>query len=215
MIETDGKKKAEYRSSLRSKALIKRALLEMMQEKVFEKISVSDIVRKADINRGTFYAHFKDPQDVMMRIQADMFDELTLVLNNRTPEEMLMDPEPSLREISEFLIKDIPYYRMLLNVSNVTDYLKQNKDRIIKYFLDSTIAKAIEKNGKTKEFVILLDFWISGIFNIFYDVVMENIPLRMDEVPAICAVILKMSSRGASELEGYVPLDDAAAKTEE
>ena len=40
----EGKKKVEYRSSLRSKSLIKRALLELMQEKSFDSISVSDYI---------------------------------------------------------------------------------------------------------------------------------------------------------------------------
>ena len=51
----NSKKKAEYRNSIRSKTLIRNALLSLMQEKEFEKITVTDIVSKADINRGTFY----------------------------------------------------------------------------------------------------------------------------------------------------------------
>ena len=46
--------KAEYRSSIRSKTMIKEALLELMIEKPFDKIAITDIVKKADINRGTF-----------------------------------------------------------------------------------------------------------------------------------------------------------------
>ena len=46
--------KAEYRSSIRSKTMIKEALLELMIEKPFDKITITDIVKKADINRGTF-----------------------------------------------------------------------------------------------------------------------------------------------------------------
>ena len=110
------RKKVEYRSSLRSKALIKRALLELMQEKAFEKISVSDIVRKADINRGTFYAHFRDPHDVLLKIQDDMFSELTTVLNEYTPDDVMLDPVPVFKQVSEFLISDIAYYRMLFKV---------------------------------------------------------------------------------------------------
>ena len=59
------RRKAEYRSSSRSKLLIRNALVSLMQEKPFEKITVTDIVKRADINRGTFYAHYKDSRQVL------------------------------------------------------------------------------------------------------------------------------------------------------
>ena len=49
-------KKAEYRNALRSKALIKDSFVTLMQAKPLEKITVTDVVNKAQINRGTFYA---------------------------------------------------------------------------------------------------------------------------------------------------------------
>ena len=47
--------KAEYRSAVRSRQLINAALADLLQEKALEKITVTDIVRRAGINRGTFY----------------------------------------------------------------------------------------------------------------------------------------------------------------
>lgn len=46
--------KAEYRSSIRSKQLINAALADLLQEKPLDKITVTDVVRRAGINRGTF-----------------------------------------------------------------------------------------------------------------------------------------------------------------
>ena len=195
----EGKKKVEYRSSLRSKALIKRALLELMQEKSFDKISVSDIVRKADINRGTFYAHFKNPHDVLLRIQDDMFSELTTLLNKYSPDEIMADPMLIFRQVSEFLISDIAYYRMLFRVAGVYEYLSDNKSRIFNYFLASDVVKYLEDKDAKREFIGLLDFWVCGIFNIYYDAVLEKIPLRLDEVPSFCAKVVSLSSSGSMD----------------
>ena len=195
----EGKKKVEYRSSLRSKALIKRALLELMQEKSFDKISVSDIVRKADINRGTFYAHFKNPHDVLLRIQDDMFSELTAVLNKYSPDEVMADPVPVFKQVSEFLLSDIAYYRMLFRIAGVHEYLLDNKNRIFNYFLGSDIIKNLDDKDFKREFIALLDFWVSGVFNIYYDAVLERIPLRLDEVPSFCAKVVSLSSNGTME----------------
>ena len=68
-MEEKKRTKAEYRSSLRSKKLIREAMVRLMREKPFEKITITDIVKEADINRGTFYAHFKDSGDVLNSIK--------------------------------------------------------------------------------------------------------------------------------------------------
>lgn len=68
-MEEVKRKKAEYRSSIRSKQMIKDALLSLMIEKPFEKISITDIVRRADINRGTFYAHYSNTDEVLKGFQ--------------------------------------------------------------------------------------------------------------------------------------------------
>lgn len=45
---------------VRTRQFILDAFGELMQEKVFKKITVQDITQRAGINRATFYAHFDD-----------------------------------------------------------------------------------------------------------------------------------------------------------
>ena len=51
--------RTQYKSALKSKKLIKNAFSELLQKKDFEKITVTEIVNRAGLNRGTFYAHYK------------------------------------------------------------------------------------------------------------------------------------------------------------
>ena len=44
----------------RTRDLIQRAFMELLQERGFEAIRVQDIAERATINRATFYAHFVD-----------------------------------------------------------------------------------------------------------------------------------------------------------
>jgi len=60
------------RRAMRSKRLIIGALRELILEKDYKKISVSDIVERADIGRATFYAHFEDKE----ALSHFMFDQL-------------------------------------------------------------------------------------------------------------------------------------------
>ena len=54
------------------------ALLQLMKEKTFEEIKVSDICNKALVNRSTFYAHFNDKYELLVA----MLEETKLNLLN-------------------------------------------------------------------------------------------------------------------------------------
>ncbi len=47
-------------TTLRTKKAICDALKDLLQEKPFSKITVSELIRKCNINRKTFYYHFED-----------------------------------------------------------------------------------------------------------------------------------------------------------
>ncbi len=61
----------------KSKAALKEALLTLMQTKDFKKISITDIVQLADLNRGTFYKHFQYKEDLLEELIDDVMKDLT------------------------------------------------------------------------------------------------------------------------------------------
>ncbi|HEY8473361.1 MAG TPA: TetR/AcrR family transcriptional regulator [Natronosporangium sp.] len=50
----------------RTKALLRSALLELIQEKGYDRLTVQDIIDRADVGRSTFYAHFRDKEDLLL-----------------------------------------------------------------------------------------------------------------------------------------------------
>lgn len=51
--------------SFSAKKVISSALLELVEEKTLDKISVRDIVKRAGVGRQTFYNHFQDKNDLI------------------------------------------------------------------------------------------------------------------------------------------------------
>ncbi|WP_281196304.1 TetR/AcrR family transcriptional regulator [Lactobacillus acetotolerans] len=60
--------------SIRSVQNIKKAFVELLQEEPFEEIKVSEIARRAGIDRQTFYLHFVDKYDLLEKMNQDFID---------------------------------------------------------------------------------------------------------------------------------------------
>ncbi|MBD7986279.1 TetR/AcrR family transcriptional regulator [Sporosarcina sp. Sa2YVA2] len=53
---------------IRTKAMFEEALLELMQEKDFKKISVREISERSKLNRATFYLHYYDKDELLEQL---------------------------------------------------------------------------------------------------------------------------------------------------
>lgn len=59
------------RRTLYTKGVVKDALLELMESKSFEKITITDICKNADISRGTYYLHYYELSEVLDELLDD------------------------------------------------------------------------------------------------------------------------------------------------
>ena len=66
---------------IKTKNALYNALIELMKEKTFEEIKVSDICNKALINRSTFYAHYDDKYELLTDCINDLKNSLTKELS--------------------------------------------------------------------------------------------------------------------------------------
>ena len=59
-----------------TKMVLRQALLEILQEKPIDRVTVKEICDRADINRSTFYVHYGSPQELFDGIQQEMYEEM-------------------------------------------------------------------------------------------------------------------------------------------
>ncbi len=180
MIDDAKRIKAEYRSSIRSKVLIKNALLSLMREKSFDKITVTDIVDRADINRGTFYAHFKDVRDVLDKICAGMVEEILLSIKDTSVDAIVKDNSIVFKKISDYISKDLEYFKLVLQIDGIHDFILRKKTDAIKALMQSEDIKAL---ADRREAEIVLDFALSAIVDTYSDIVLERISVSLEDAP--------------------------------
>ena len=184
------KKKKTYRNFTRSEKAIIRAYVELMQKKGDGRITVTDIVNTADLNRSTFYAHFKSSEDVREKIQSDIINELIGSLNKRDFRNALSDSYPAMMHVVEFIKKDEEMYKMLLNTENASKFLKKLRDIVIeKYLADEVMLPRIRDRD---EFEMNLRMFIGGYVSVIEDWAAGNVNMPMEKAAKIMSDSVKL-----------------------
>ena len=86
-----------------TKRALTSALIDLMRENHISKISVKALCAAADVNRSTFYAHFRNQYDLLAYIEAEALEDLKA--------RLMADGEPRTR-----------------NVEKILEYAKENAD---------------------------------------------------------------------------------------
>lgn len=70
------KNKTVDRRIVRTQLAIRDALVTLIKENGFDTLTVSDIVARANINRGTFYLHYQDKFDLLEQTETEILEEI-------------------------------------------------------------------------------------------------------------------------------------------
>lgn len=188
--EENKKTKTEYRNAIRSKTMIKDALLSLMIEKPFDKISITDIVKKADINRGTFYAHYSNTADVLKSISYSVVEDLAATFSTYNSYNAINNPEVFLTAITSYLIKNPVYYIKLLKVDKIYDVLNEARYTSIRKIM-SKLPVEIKKEEERNKIEVTLDFAITGMIGIYSDILLEKVPIKLENSVEYLSLVLK------------------------
>jgi len=66
----------EDRRVRRTRRLLREALLALVAEKGYDRVTVQDVLDRADLGRATFYAHFRDKDDLLLSGFDDLREAL-------------------------------------------------------------------------------------------------------------------------------------------
>jgi AcrR family transcriptional regulator len=69
----------------RTRRTLAEALIALILERGYERITVQDILDRADVGRSTFYAHFRDKEALLLACFDDVRDQLRSELGEAAP----------------------------------------------------------------------------------------------------------------------------------
>ena len=78
----------EDRRVRRTRALLRQSLTELLREKELKDITVQELTRRADVNRGTFYRHYTDLYDMADQLERELLEEFSVTLDAYTPQSL-------------------------------------------------------------------------------------------------------------------------------
>lgn len=104
----------ESRSVLRTQNLLKNGLTDLMKQKPLQKITVKELTDYVNLNRGTFYLHYKDIFDLMDQIENTLLQNFEEINQTHKVVEMNGHPYPLLRDLFVFLKENAEFTRILI-----------------------------------------------------------------------------------------------------
>ena len=149
---------------IKTKNLIYNTLIELMKDKTFEEIKVSDICNKALINRSTFYSHYEDKYDLLVDFINSLKDEFVTELNKNSSN---LNTKEYYIELIKIFLNHIEerkemYTSIMINNRNsiMMDILSSvANNEVIKKMESSNISTKVPAN-------IIAKFYLGGVLNL-------------------------------------------------
>ena len=124
-----------------TKKLLRDALLTLLNEKPLRSITVKELCARAKLNRGTFYAHYRDVYDLMEQIEAEMkvafFEALEPMISDAEP----LPPPKLTKKVFECIETNADLCRVAIGPYGDREFtrrlLRESRERSIQSCLDA------------------------------------------------------------------------------
>lgn len=160
-----------------SEKWIMEALIDLMNKKTFQEITISELASHADLGRRTFYRNFTSKEDVLESYLNIITKDFITYLNTQE----VLTPKYCLQQIF-ILCKNNQSFLFGLNKSNMLSYLLEKWNLCIPFIHEMMINKLpnFPNQGNKIALEYTLAFNTGGVFNI----VSKWVSAGMKESPA-------------------------------
>ena len=199
----------EDRRSLRTKRMLSEAFAQLLEERGLDGFSVGDLAERADINRATFYSHYKDMGELLHFFE----EEITTSVLSLKP----MIQAVSLEELLAFNLKGIPPHMTVLVFDQLREHgpllrvlLSPKGDAVFQAYLRdhlcSDLVRSVLHRKYTENPTPLTEYYISyyasamlGLIQHWLD---RGMPETSEEMARILLSIMMLKPGDPIELKG-------------
>jgi AcrR family transcriptional regulator len=161
----------------RTKSWIFEAVMLLMDEKPYDKITVSDITEKAGIARQTFYRNFGDKDDVVFEYLENTIN--TELLNKeKTQKDNIQDTIVLMFDF-KYMIKNQKNLKKILSLADIENRISRDVQKLPMSFM-----KHYKEKLSAEEYLICrykLCYQIIGSLRVFFDWFINNMPMPVEK----------------------------------
>ena len=167
------------RRILYTKKVIKDSLIELLQDKKIHQVTVTDICKNANINRGTFYTHYKDAYDLLQSMEDDLFNQILEYIEETPLEDY---KEILLLKVLELIKENKDLCKILFSRHMESDIM----DRILLVASKANIDKFISHSQVDDVFLdYFIKYTVGGVFSVVQTWLGNNLKESPEEIVAI------------------------------
>ncbi len=127
------------RRTIRTRTLLRDALVSWMLEKEYDTISVQDITDRANLGRATFYLHYKEKDALLISTLDTLHEELVQRIQRQVQATGLEEPPP-IQLVFEHAAENKDLYKVVLSGAGKMSLLSRTRDTIVALLMEFITA---------------------------------------------------------------------------
>ncbi len=144
----------------RTRQLLQNALMELIEEKGYEAVTIEDITERANLGRTTFYLHFRAKEDLFL--SSHMQGMMNFRFGIYTKEELLSDnPPANMPSIFEYLRENRTTFQIMRHGKDAPMIMRAIHDIVTRNLLES-IEAAFDESQSNIPFSALANYIVGS-----------------------------------------------------
>jgi len=150
------------RRIIKTEQQIADVFLAALADHPLSKISVAAITRSANINRGTFYLHYKDVFDLYSKVSQEFIADLERVFDETYPDDEVPTAFVTLtNKILNYIQTNEYAFKILLQADNNAEFIEQIRNLFIRKIIEK--EKIPESN---QDYIIDVIYNVNGAIGV-------------------------------------------------
>ncbi|MCQ4085437.1 TetR/AcrR family transcriptional regulator [Saccharibacillus sp. JS10] len=121
---------------VRTRNMLRDALIELLKEKSYDKITISNITERAGVNRKTFYLHYETKDHLLQKVTDQILDEMLGEAEKAQPVDLSIDEmqQDIAGQIFTYVKKHRTFFEVMFERKAMTDFVQYMKRYFARFY---------------------------------------------------------------------------------